>query len=154
MLEIQCGPKAKGVATHVAADVLQQYGPTLAVQIGMDVQYRPDTGGVPALPATPHAALVDTGASLSCIDSELAVSLSLPIVNRRAVSGVHGSNEVNVHLAQIYVPALRCTIYGEFAGVHLKAGGQPHSALLGRGFLKDFTMTYDGRIGSVIIRRS
>ena len=58
-----------------------------------------------------------------------------------------------MHLAQIYVPTLHHILYGEFAGVHLKAGGQAHAALIGRNFLQSFTMTYDGRTGSVIIRK-
>ena len=54
-----------------------------------------------------------------------------------------------MHLAQIHVPDVNFTIYGEFAGVHLRAGGQPHDALIGRDFLQHFTMTYNGYSGSV-----
>ena len=64
-------------------------------------------------------ALVDTGASESCIDSLLATELGLPVVDRRSVSGTHGAHPVNVHLAQVYVPTLDFTIFGTFAGVHL-----------------------------------
>lgn len=38
---------------------------------------------------------------------------------------------------------------GAFAGVDLKAGGQIHSALIGRTFLRHFKMIYDGRTGTV-----
>lgn len=96
-------------------------------------------------------ALVDTGAMESCIDSLLAAQLGLPIVDRRKVSGVHGSQEVNVHLAQVHVPSLKVTIYGAFAGVHLAAGGQAHNALIGRTFLRNFTMVYEGRTGTVTL---
>ena len=87
----------------------------------------------------------------SCIDSALALVLNLPIVDRQEVAGVHGADTVNFHLAQIYVPTLDFTVYGLFAGVHLCAGGQPHLALIGRTFLQSFTMTYEGRTGSVIL---
>jgi ABC-type uncharacterized transport system permease subunit len=100
---------------------------------------------------TKESALVDTGASESCIDSLLAATLKLPIVDRRPVSGVHGSKEVNVYLAQIHVPSLNFTIYGAFAGVELKAGGQIHNALVGRTFLRNFKMIYDGKSGDVTI---
>ena len=64
---------------------------------------------------------------------------------------MQGPHEFNYHLAQIYVPDLDHTIYGQFAGVHLAAGGQPHVALIGRTFLRDYTMTYEGRTGQVTL---
>jgi predicted aspartyl protease len=96
-------------------------------------------------------ALIDTGALESCIDSDLAMRLNLPIVDRRRISGVHGAREVNVHLAHIHIPALFFTIYGPFCSVDLAAGGQQHRALIGRTFLQSFTMVYDGRTGNVTL---
>ena len=78
-------------------DALIASGPTLKVLIGFDPDYRPEPNPIPNLPPVEHLALVDTGALESCIDSALAGTLGLPIVNRRLVSGVHGSDEVNVH---------------------------------------------------------
>ena len=149
MPSVECGfvhlPEPHG------PDSLIQFGPTLAVRIGFDPDF--SSGTQPNLPTTEFHALVDTGASESCIDSAVAQSLGLPVVDRRKVAGVHGSDEVNVHLAQIYVPRLGFTSYGQFAGVHLHAGGQPHSALIGRTFLRSFTMIYDGNVGSVVLSR-
>jgi len=154
MREVQCGPTGSQLPADVLPRLLVQIGPTLAVRIGFDAQYRPDGGVLPAIPDTPYLALVDTGASQSCIDSELAATLDLPVVDRKLVSGVHGILEVNIHLAQIYVPGLFHVEFGKFAGVHLKAGGQPHLALIGRNFLRSFSMIYDGETGSVIIRKA
>ena len=149
MPSVECGfahlPEQRG------PDSLIQFGPTLTVRIGFDRNFSP--GAQPNLPPTEFHALIDTGASESCIDSRVAQSLGLPAVDRRKVAGVHGSDEVNVHLAQIYVPSLGFTSYGQFAGVHLHAGGQPHSALIGRTFLRSFTMFYDGSVGSVVLSR-
>ena len=111
------------------AFTLAEFGPTLLVQIGFDPQFRPG-GGPPDLPDDRFPALVDTGALESCIDSMLAGALGLPVADRRPVSGVHGADEVNMHLA---------------------AGGQPHRALMGRTFLMNFAMTYDGRTGAVAL---
>ena len=97
------------------------------------------------------AALVDTGATESCIDNLLAATLNLPIVNRRKLAGAFGAKEVNMHLAQVRILDLSFTIYGEFAGVDLIAGGQKHHALLGRTFLQKFTMHYDGQTGQVTL---
>jgi hypothetical protein len=134
------------------------YGPTLFVDIGFDPNFQaPTEAGGPVPVSTPIpgitgiSALVDTGAGQSCIDSLLAAELNLPIVDRRPISGVHGPQEVNIHLSQIRVPALDFVIYGAFAGVHPVAGGQMHKALIGRTFLKNYTMIYEGRTGTVTI---
>lgn len=130
---------------------LVHFGPTLPVRIGFDANYRP--GNKIILPEDEYPALVDTGAVQSCIDSELASALQLPIVDRTNVAGALGKGPVNMHLAQIYIPALDSVTYGEFAGVHLNAGGQPHTALIGRTFLQHYSMNYNGTTGSVILSR-
>jgi predicted aspartyl protease len=132
---------------------LEFHGPTLHVRIGFDPTFDSQAVpiGVPNLPADTIRALVDTGALESCIDSTLAMTLNLPIINRRMVAGAHGAAEVNVHLAQIHVPLLRFTIYGAFCAVDLAAGGQTHLALIGRTFLRGFTMIYEGRTGTVTL---
>lgn len=151
MPEVKCGFNdvlggAKG------SDFLVALGPTILVDIGFDPSFqttppmkRPIAG------MTGIQALVDTGAGESCIDSLLATQLNLPIVDRRSISGCHGSQEVNMHLAQVFFPALNWTIWGSFAGVHLAAGGQMHKALIGRTFLRHYKMVYDGRTGEVTI---
>ncbi len=125
-------------------------GPTLYVRIGFDIEYRPGKGP-PDLPRALLPALVDTGASHSCIDAALANDLNLPVVDRRTVIGVHGEKEVDVYHAQIYVPELDYVLHEQFAVANLTAGGQPHLALIGREFLQNFTMTYEGRTGTVVI---
>jgi predicted aspartyl protease len=131
-------------------DFLISHGPTLMVNIGFD----PNFTNPPAIPIagiTDIRALVDTGAGESCIDSVLASQLNLPIVDRRRIAGAGGIQEVNMHLTQVHVPSLNFTIYGAFAGVHLAAGGQFHRALIGRTFLQHYTMTYEGRTGTVTL---
>jgi Aspartyl protease len=150
MARTLCGfnnsPSAHGHA------LLVMHGPTLGVQIGFDPTYDPENpSGPPALPQNIIGALVDTGASESCIDAALAMSLNLPIIDQRTFGGISGSHRANMHLAHIHIPSLAFTIYGPFAGVGLQAGGQHHQALIGRTFLKAFTMIYEGRTGSVTI---
>jgi hypothetical protein len=150
MASTKCGfDDAPGGAS--GSELLTAYGPTLAVDIGFDQDYQLGQTTPPRPGITGINALVDTGAGESCIDSNLAAQLNLPIVDKRSVSGVHGSQEVNMHLAQVCVPNLRFTIYGVFAGVHLAAGGQVHLALIGRTFLRSFTMVYEGHTGTVTI---
>ena len=130
---------------------MRLYGPTIAVEIGFDSNFQAGTGNRPLLRAGPLPALVDTGAAESCIDSALAVTLQLPVVDRQQISGVGGAVEVNVYLAQIYIPELQHVIHGTFSAVHLSTGGQPHYALMGRTFLRNYTMTYHGRNGTVTL---
>ena len=130
---------------------LIEQGPNLDVKIGFDPEFQPAEPERAILPEVRLSALVDTGATESCIDSELAMALQLPIVDRQAIAGVHGASETNVCLAQIHVPDLGFTMYGRFAAVHLAAGALPYSALLGRTFLQHFTLTYEGRRGTVTI---
>lgn len=79
----------------------------------------------------------------------LGQGTALPIIDRRHISGVAGKTEVNIHLAQVFVPALMFTVNGAFAAVDLAAGGQQHRALIGRTFLRYFTMIYSGITGDV-----
>jgi hypothetical protein len=132
-------------------DLLVTHGPTLLVDIGFDPAYDPAAPTRPTLTETKLWALVDTGATESCIDSDLATKLGLPVVDRRRIGGVSGLKEVNMYLAHIHIPTLNFTLYGAFAGVDLIAGGQKHYALIGRTFLQRFKMTYDGLTGDVTL---
>jgi predicted aspartyl protease len=137
------------------SDLLVAWGPTLLVDIGFDPAYNPAAVPLqkPVAGINGVEALVDTGASESCIDALLAGQLNLPIVDKRTISGVGGSHSVNIYLAQVHVPSLAFTIYGPFAGVNLAGGGQRHQALIGRTFLQAFTMVYEGPTGTVKLSR-
>ena len=126
-------------------------GPTLIVDIGFDPAFTSTTTTPPISGIQSVHALVDTGATESCIDNLLAAQLGLPIIDRRSVSGSSGKHDVNVYMAQVHVPSLPYTIWGAFAGVDLKAGGQVHGALIGRTFLANFKMEYDGTTGDVTL---
>ena len=130
---------------------LTRRGPTISVEIGIDRDFQPGVGRRPNLPPDRYLALVDTGATESCIDLELAMALDLPVVSRGPVLGVGGVIETNDYRAQIHIPELNFTVTGPFAGVHIRSDGHPFYALLGRTFLRHFSMHYDGRTGAVII---
>lgn len=151
MVEIKCG--FDDSANHKGCELLVTFGPTLLVDIGFDPNHDPvaNPTNIPVPGIRGVQALVDSGATECCIDSLLAVQLNLPLVNRRQISGVHGQKETNVYLAQVRVPSLGITMNGAFCGVDLKAGGQIHSALIGRTFLRHFKMIYEGKTGTVTI---
>jgi predicted aspartyl protease len=151
MAETKCGfNDVAGGAS--GADLLVSLGPTLIVDIGFDPKFDGNNITTPPIAGiTGIHALVDTGATESCIDNLLAAQLNLPLVDRRPIGGIGGQQMANIYLAQIHVSTLRFTIYGAFAGVELRAGGQVHSALIGRTFLRKYTMVYEGRTGTVTL---
>ena len=122
-------------------------GPTLSVSVS-HFEQDPETGT--RLTEVVNA-LVDTGATQSCIDSRLAERLGLPVIDAMEVAGVGGTRTHNVYLASVSIPSLGLSQYGEFAGVELQDGGQPHAALLGRSFLQNVILIYDGLRGQVTL---
>jgi len=120
---------------RAGADLLVTLEPTLFVDIGFDPIWKPIVGTTPKPGITAVEALVDTGASESCIDSLLASQLGLPAIDRRPIAGIGGQHIATIYIAQIRVPTLDFIQYGRFAGVDLAAGGQVHKALIGRTFL-------------------
>lgn len=111
-------------------------GPFLFVRVGHDSENR--------------RGLLDTGASLSCIDVEMADALGLPVVDRRLLTSVTGVTEGNpVYLARMHIPTLDRVVHGTFAGVSL--GSLNLAVLLGRDFLARYRMVYDGPSGSVTL---
>lgn len=129
--------------------LLAYHGPSLKVEVGFDKTWNAADGGRPHSRGFDLEALVDTGAQESCIDRLLAAELKLPVCDRQSVCGVGGVQEVEVFLAQIYLPRLNFTNYGKFAGVTLKESGHRQHILLGRDFLAHFVLTYDGLTGLV-----
>jgi predicted aspartyl protease len=149
MPRTKCGFVDNPTTGQKGCDALVTAGPSLLVDIGFDSGYAPSPGVIPKPAVTGVWALVDTGATASCIDSKLADDLHLPIIDRQKIAGIAGISEANIHLAQIHVPSLSYTIYGYFAAVNLTGGGQHHKALIGRTFLRSFTMIYSGQTGDV-----
>src|ERR1700691_5517924 len=116
MAKTQCGfDDVAGAST--GSEMLSAYGPTLIVDIGFDPDYDLAVLVAPRAGVTGIHALVDTGAAQSCVDSMLAAQLGRPIVDKATVAGVGGGQEVNMHVAQVFVPSLNWNIYGLFAGV-------------------------------------
>ncbi|HZH28598.1 MAG TPA: retropepsin-like aspartic protease [Azospirillaceae bacterium] len=96
-------------------------------------------------------ALIDTGASVNCIDDDLARALRLPVIDLAPMGGVGGLHQSNVYLASLHVKSLNARFYEPLHGVHLAAAGLEHRILLGRPFLRHFVLVYDGMRGVVSI---
>lgn len=136
-----------------SSDDLIREGPSLNVHVGFDSAYNSKSAKRPQSQILDVRALIDTGATMSSIDTDLADKLKLPRVDQQPVAGVSGKDMMPVFLAQIYVPDLSFIIYGRFHGARLTEGGIPYQVLLGRSFLSHFIMTYDGIKGQVTLLR-
>lgn len=130
-----------------ATDLLVQFGPTLRVDIGR--KSRSAFGETPDLACKGIKALIDTGAGGDCIDDRLARELGLPITDEGEFTGTSGRHHAFIYTARLYVPALKRMLFQPFAGVKLAEGGQFQRVLLGRTFLRQCRLIYDGRTGQV-----
>ena len=136
------------------AERLVQCGPTLLVNIGLDPEYKyAESGSAFNSDIMQVPALVDTGAIFSCIDDDLAQSLGLPLVDRRVFSMLNGVRECNAYLAHIVVPALSLFQHGILYGLTFDEIDRPYLAVIGRTFLRDMVLVYDGPTGSVRIMK-
>ena len=148
MRSTQAGFKA-GAAGESPADLLVRLGPTIQVDIGL--KSRAPAGEVPNLPEKKIKALIDTGAGGDCIDNALARRLKLPIHDEGEISGVGGRHRAFIYTARIFVPKLNKLLFQPFTGVKLHEGEQWHRVILGRSFLRQYRLAYDGLTGKVEI---
>ena len=130
------------------ARALVSAGPTINVLVGQ-----------PPLPNEPAAdqpkleqviALIDTGATTSCIDEKFATDLGLTIIDEQTAHGIGGAKLHSRFLAFMQIPELSTHTTKNFLGVDLK-GRQP--VLLGRDFLYSSIFVYDGVSGIISICR-
>jgi hypothetical protein len=119
------------------------------VDIGLRSRSAP--GEAPDLPEKKVKALIDTGAGGDCIDDELARRLKLPIHDEGEISGVGGRHRAFIYTARIYVPKLDRLLFQPFTGLKLYEGEQWHRVILGRSFLRNYRLAYDGTTGQVEI---
>lgn len=148
MPSVQAGFKT-GTPTASPADLLVQMGPTLRVDIGMKSRSLP--GEEPDLPMKNVKALIDTGAGGDCIDDDLARSLGLQISDEGEISGVGGRHRAFIYTARLYIPSAGKLLFQQFTGVKLQQGDQWQRIILGRLFLRQYRMTYNGADGSVVL---
>ena len=131
------------------ADLLVRLGPTIQVDIGLKSRALP--GKPPDLAEKKVKALIDTGAGGDCIDEALAQRLGLPVHDEGEISGVGGRHRAFIYTARIYVPKLEKLLFQPFTGVKLHEGEQWHRVILGRSFLRQYRLAYDGITGQVEI---
>ena len=90
--------------------------------------------------------LIDTGASVSCFDDNVARELKLPIVGAGKMhSASHSESNVAVYAGKLILPSLAINVKNA-VGANLAAQGL--IALIGRDILEHGTLFYNGIDGS------
>lgn len=89
--------------------------------------------------------LLDTGASDVCIDYRIAIALGLTLINQTNVGVVGGSTLASIYLGRLIVPSVG---FDRVMPLYALKVRQPtHQVLLGRSFLQNYIVTFDGPAG-------
>ena len=144
-------PDGKTVKVHPAAS-LHQRGPV--IQVTATIEQNAGKAllakGV-ALP-TPKSglALIDTGASNTCIDDDVARELGLPVIDiAHMQSASHAKHQCNVYPVTIDIPGVVNLNSPRTMGAAL--AGQGLLALIGRDVLGRCTLFYNGPLGQITL---
>lgn len=97
------------------------------------------------------AALVDTGASVTIINPEVARTCDLPSIGKVKISVLGGINEYLQYAAAISFPDTSLDTVGPVAVTGIPIGPQSVACLLGRDILKQWRIIYDGETGDIEI---
>jgi hypothetical protein len=89
--------------------------------------------------------IIDTGASVICADSRIVKRLGLVASKKKPVQMADGRLETaTVYPARMSIPALGFDDYVEVYAIEMKSERPISRVLIGRSFLKDYIVNYDG----------
>lgn len=133
-------------------------GPIIRVriQVPMAVERVMVADGSPLPPPISGVALVDTGATTCAVNESSIRGLGvnpIGVIRSGSTAGLHTSNVYPGRITLIMPSGEMEVEHGRLAGVNLDGahnpgGREPLIALLGRDFLQDFTMLYNGTLGT------
>jgi hypothetical protein len=115
--------------------------------------------GLP-IPEVKGYLMLDTGASRTCIDEEVALELGLISTGMQPTGGVHGMQDRPVYFVQVQLRQAGLNLEAPLVAVKelnraMAPGKRRLIGLLGREFLRFAVLTYDGTVGKVdvVVRR-
>ncbi len=95
-------------------------------------------------------ALIDTGASVSCIDEQVAKEMRLPVVDvGKMTSASHDAHPCNIYPIQIALPA--GIAFGAPRAMGANLAPQGLLAIIGRDILQVCTLFYNGSAGQITL---
>ena len=92
--------------------------------------------------------LIDTGASVNCIDNHTARRLNLNVIDYKNFQSASEQKLTPVYIGRLNIPRLKTSIFGQFYGADLLGVNKVYHYLLGRPFLSNFIFSYDGPDGT------
>jgi predicted aspartyl protease len=131
---------------------LQQRGPVIQVTVGLEqtMAHALIQQGKAIPPARAGLALIDTGASVSCIDEQAAQDMKLPVVDvGKMTSASHDSHPCNLYPIQIVLPA--GIAFGAPRAMGASLAAQGLIAIIGRDILQVCTLFYNGNAGQITL---
>jgi hypothetical protein len=124
----------------------QAPGPVITIEgivIDVIVHREPNAASQDGVPEfLEHRAMIDTGASDTCIDYRIAHALKLRQIDQRTIGTVGGPIQVAVFLGVLEIPQLRFKRLDRMFAPKIERIN--YSVLIGRSVLKEFIFSYDG----------
>ena len=140
-------PRSRTGAVSRTADALLRHGPSIDIHVAPLARHG-------ARGAPPAGALIDTGTRHDCIDAAFAERLRLPVVDTVEVLTPTGHHTIAVYAGLVFVLRLDLQRFGSFVGIDFTYAGSPHRVVLGRSFLEEVILIYDGLRGQVTFASS
>ena len=146
------GQKPDGSLVSLPPNIaLQQRGPIVQVSISLEQSFAQAllSQGKTLPTAESGFALIDTGASHTCIDDEVARRMGLPVIDvAMMTSASHPATQQNIYPVQIEMVGMPLSIGSpRTMGANLKAQGL--ILLIGRDVLANTVLIYSGATGQV-----
>jgi len=145
------------VASHqlsFTAPVLQKDGPCIRIEISAP-SFDLEEGlsvGLAFPPPFGISAVIDTGASLTVVNPEVAATCKLRATGFVTVASVEKFGKYPQHAARIRFPGSNLREFDGIPVVACKIAKQPYACLIGRDILRNWRLTYDGARGTVLIQ--
>ena len=131
---------------------LQQRGPVIQVSVGLEQTMAKalTQQGQPVPTLKVGLALIDTGASITCVDEQAAQELRLPVVDvAQMASASHSGHPCNLYPIQMILPAGISFGAPRAMGANLAVQGL--IAIIGRDILQVCTLFYNGGSGQITL---
>lgn len=143
-----------GVGQKISPSALSKSGPVIAVEISIPKALADEFAkkNQPIPSPVSGLALIDTGATMSCVDDDVITKLGVSPIGQTTISGSNGSHTVNTYPSHFRFPAISGfeIDFTSTVGIDLqvqKVGNQPIVALLGRDVLSKCVLVYNGHLG-------
>lgn len=133
--------------------LLAVVGPRLEVEVSVSTAYAEQIAKQGGTVATPHVghALIDTGATRTCVDVDAIAKLGVPAVDRMPVLTPSGSETQSVHPVRLTFVGTGLGSVDAIPVLASKLGAQGILALIGRDILAQCVLIYNGPGGHFTI---